>query len=207
MSTYEERRDKRFYEATKATLNEIEQRLGTIEPSDDQVQSSLRYAAAYGVLRGYVETLLVNFAESFSEDQLAEIRIVLAQLRTLVREDEHVDEATKEKLDQLAQALRESDESFHSPEHDPHRDSVAEFNHEQAIKDFTELSRRMRTGSYQQGKDHEGSYGADRIEESIDNLMNAAAREGLAFIYHEEGDTYTLEPVPPEDEQETYAED
>jgi hypothetical protein len=37
--------------------------------------------------------------------------------------------------------------------------------------------------------------------------MNAAAREGLAFIYHEEGDTYTLEPVPPEAEQETFAED
>jgi uncharacterized coiled-coil protein SlyX len=167
----------------------------------------LRYAAAYGILRGYVESLLVNFAESFSEEQLAEIRIVLDQLRTLVREDEHVDEATRAKLDQLAQALRESDESFHSPEHDPHRDYVAEFNHEQAIKDFTELSRRMRTGSYQQGKDHEGSYGADRIEESIDNLMNAAAREGLAFSYHEEGDTYTLEPVPPEAEQETFAED
>ena len=207
MATYEERRDKRFHEATIATLNDIEQRLGTIEPSDDQVQSSLRYAAAYGILRGYVESLLVNFAESFSEGQLAEIRIVLDQLRTLVREDEHVDEATREKLDQLAQALRESDESFHSPEHDPHRDYVAEFNHEQAIKDFTELSRRMRTGSYQQGKDHEGSYGADRIEESIDNLIHAAAREGLAFIYHEEGDTYTLEPVPPEDEQENFAED
>jgi hypothetical protein len=207
MSTYEERRDKRFYEATIATLNDIEQRLGTIEPADDQVQSSLRYAAAYGVLRGYVETLLVNFAESFSEDQLAEIRIVLDQLRTLVREDEYLDEATRKKLDQLAQALRESYEDFHSPEHDPHRDYVAEFNHEQAIKDFTELSRRMRTGSYQQEKDHEGSYGADRIEESIDNLMNAAARKGLAFIYHEEGDTYTLEPVPPEDEQTTFAED
>ena len=207
MATSEERRDKRFHEATIATLNDIEQRLGTIEPSDDQVQSSLRYAAAYGVLRGYVETLLVNWASAFSEDQLAEIRIVLDQLRTLVREDEHVDEATREKLDQLAQALRESDEGFHSPEHDPHRDYVAEFNHEQAIKDFTELSRRMRTGSYQQGKDHEGSYGADRIEESIDNLIHAAAREGLAFIYHEEGDTYTLEPVPPEDEQQTFAED
>jgi len=207
MADYEERRDKRFYEATIDVLNDIEQRLGTIEPSDDLVQSSLRYAAAYGILRGYVETLLVNFAEAFSEEQLADIRIVLDQLRTLVREDEHVDEATREKLDQLAQALRESDESFHSPEHDPHRDYVAEFNHEQAIKDFTELSRRMRTGSYQQEKDHEGSYGADRIEESIDNLMNAAAREGLAFIYHEEGDIYTLEPVLPKDEQETFAED
>jgi uncharacterized coiled-coil protein SlyX len=207
MATYEERRDTRFYEATIATLNDIEQRLGTIEPSDDQVQSSLRYAAAYGILRGYIESLLVNFAEAFSEGQLAGIRIVLDQLRTLVREDEHVDEATRAKLDQLAQALRESDESFHSPEHDPHRDYVAEFNHEQAIKDFTELSRRMRTGSYPQGKDHEGSYGADRIEESIDSLIHAAAREGLAFIYHEEGDTYTLEPVPPEAEQETFAED
>ena len=207
MATSEERRDKRFREATIATLNDIEQRLGTIEPSDDQIQSSLRYAAAYGILRGYVETLLVNWASAFNEDQLAEIRIVLDQLRTLVGEDEYVDEATREKLNQLAQALRESDEGFHVTEHDPHRDYVAEFNHEQAIKDFTELSRRMRTGSYQQEKDHEGSYGADRIEESIDNLMNAAAREGLAFIYHEEGDIYTLEPVPPEGEQETFAED
>ncbi|HEY6284290.1 MAG TPA: hypothetical protein VIX20_01395 [Ktedonobacteraceae bacterium] len=65
----------------------------------------------------------------------------------------------------------------------------------------------MRTESYQQGKDHESSYGADRIEESIDNLIHTAAREGLAFIYHEEGDTYTLEPVPPQDEQETFVED
>jgi hypothetical protein len=207
MATSEERRDKRFREATIATLNDIEQRLGTIEPSDDQVQSSLRYAAAYGVLRGYVETLLVNWASAFNDNQLAEIRIVLDQLRTLVGEDEYVDEATREKLNQLAQALRESDEGFHVTEHDPHRDYVAEFNHEQAIKDFTELSRRMRTGSYQQGKDHEGSYGADRIEESIDSLIHAAAREGLAFLYHEEGDTYTLEPVPPEAEQETFAED
>jgi hypothetical protein len=131
MATYEERRDTRFYEATKAALNEIEQRLAMIEPSDDQVQSSLRYAAAYGILRGYVESLLVNFAESFSEDQLAEIRIVLDQLRTLVREDEYLDEATWEKLDQLAQALRESDEGFHSPEHDPHRDYVAEMHDDQ----------------------------------------------------------------------------
>jgi hypothetical protein len=50
----------------------------------------------------------VNCAESFNEDQLAEIRIVLDHLRTFVREDEHVDEATGEKLDQLAQALRVS---------------------------------------------------------------------------------------------------
>jgi hypothetical protein len=126
MADYEERRDKRFYEATTATLNDIEQRLSMIEASDDPLQSSLRYAAAYGILRGYVENLLVNFAESFSEDQLAEIRIVLDQLRRLVREDEYLDKAPRAKLDQLAQALRESDEDFHVPEHDPHRDYVAE---------------------------------------------------------------------------------
>jgi hypothetical protein len=110
MADYEERRDKRFHEATIGVLNDIEQRLDTIEPSDDQVQSSLRYAAAYGILRGYVEKLLVYFAEAFSSDQLAEIRIVLDQLRRFVREDEYLDKATREKLNQLAQALRESDE-------------------------------------------------------------------------------------------------
>ena len=72
------------------------------------VQSSLHYTAADGILRANIESLLVNYAESFNEDQLAEIRIVLDQLRTFVRADEHGDEATGEKLDQLAQALRES---------------------------------------------------------------------------------------------------
>ena len=45
MATYEERRDKRFHEATIATLHDIEQRLGTIEPSDDPLHLSVRYAA------------------------------------------------------------------------------------------------------------------------------------------------------------------
>ena len=131
MATYEERRDKRFHETTIDVLNDIEQRLSTIAPLDDQVQSSLRYAAAFGLLKGYFESLLANFAEAFSEDQLAEIRIVLDQLRKLVGEDEYLDEATREKLDQLAQSLRESDESFHVPEHDPHRDYVAEMHDDQ----------------------------------------------------------------------------
>jgi hypothetical protein len=51
MVDYEEGRDKRFHEATIATLKDIQQHLDTIEPSNDQVQSSLCYAAAYGVLR------------------------------------------------------------------------------------------------------------------------------------------------------------
>jgi hypothetical protein len=72
------------------------------------VQSSLRYTAPDGILRANIESLLVNYAESFNEDQRAEIRIVLDQLRTFVRADEHGDEETGEKLEQLAQALRES---------------------------------------------------------------------------------------------------
>jgi hypothetical protein len=102
MATYEERRDQRFYEATKTALIDIQGRALQL-PIDE------RYAAAYGILRGYFETLLVNFAESFSVEQLAEIRIVLDQLSKVTGEDDHLDEATKTKLDQLAQALRESE--------------------------------------------------------------------------------------------------
>ncbi len=103
MTTYEERRDSRFFQATKAVLKDIHERAMQL-PSDQ------RYAAAYGILRGYVEALLVNFAEAFSEQQIAEIRIVLDQLSRLTGEDEELDKAAKAKLDQLAQALRESEE-------------------------------------------------------------------------------------------------
>jgi hypothetical protein len=103
MSTYEERRDTRFYAATIAALKDIHDR-GMQLPIDQ------RYSAGYGILRGYVENLLVNFAEAFSEQQLAEIRIVLDQLTRLVGEDEHLNKATKARLDSLAQALRESEQ-------------------------------------------------------------------------------------------------
>src|SRR5256885_15372444 len=100
--SYEQRRDKRFYDATVAALKDIEERAL-------QLPQEERYAAAYGILRGYFESLLTNFAAAFSTEQLAEIRIVLDQLSKVTGEDEHLDEATKAKLDQLAQALRESE--------------------------------------------------------------------------------------------------
>ena len=103
MATYEERRNTRLYEATITALNDIQERAL-------QLPQEQHYAAAYGILRGYFESLLTNFAEAFSEEQLAEIRIVLDQLRKLVGEDEHLDEAYRKKLDQLAQVLRESQE-------------------------------------------------------------------------------------------------
>ncbi len=74
-----------------------------------QLPVDQRYPAGYGILRGYVENLLVNFAEAISEQQLAEIRIVLDQLSRLVGEDENLSEAEKQRLDHLAQALRESE--------------------------------------------------------------------------------------------------
>jgi len=97
---YEQQRDKRFFAATQTALQDIHERLSTL-PLEN------RYAGAYGVLRGYVEALLVNFADCFSSEQLAEIRIVLDQLEHSTGEDTHLDEATKLKRDQLAQALRE----------------------------------------------------------------------------------------------------
>jgi hypothetical protein len=102
MATTEERRDKRFFGQTVATLKDIEERAMSL-PQDQ------RYAAGYGILRGYFESLLVNFTEAFSMMQLAEIRTVLDQLTKLVGEDEHLDEATRAKLDRLAKALRESE--------------------------------------------------------------------------------------------------
>lgn len=103
MATYEERRDNRFLANTLSALQDIEER--AMQLPDDE-----RYAAAYGILRGYFESLLVNFAEAFSEEQLAGIRIVLDQLTKLVKEDTHLDEATRKKLDYLARSFRESEE-------------------------------------------------------------------------------------------------
>src|SRR6266704_6905506 len=102
MATYEERRNTRFYEATITALNDIQERAL-------QLPQEQHYAAAYGILRGYFESLLTNFAEAFSAEQLAEIRIVLDQLAKVTGEDTHLDDATRAKLDQLAQALRESE--------------------------------------------------------------------------------------------------
>ncbi len=83
--------------------------LSDIEDRALRLPQEQHYAAAYGILRGYFESLLTNFAEAFSAEQLAEIRIVLDQLAKVTGEDTHLDDATRAKLDQLAQALRESE--------------------------------------------------------------------------------------------------
>ena len=92
-----------LFAATQAALQDIDERAL-------QLLLDERYPAAYGILRGYFESLLTNWASAFSAEQLAEIRIVLDQLNKVTGEDEHLDEATKTRLDQLAQQLRESEE-------------------------------------------------------------------------------------------------
>lgn len=101
--TYTDQRDKRFFHTTQEALRDIDERLMHL-PQDQ------RYAGAYGVLRGYFENLLVNFAEAFSEQQLAEIRIVLDQLQAATWEDYYIPEAERAHLAELAQALREMEQ-------------------------------------------------------------------------------------------------
>jgi|SRR5467141_5218764 len=103
MLTHEERRDTRHHKATVDALKKIHELMQLSQPE--------RYLTAYTILRTYVQMLTVNFAEVFSPEQLAEISIVLGQLSRLVGEDQHLDENIKAKQDQLAQALRESEDS------------------------------------------------------------------------------------------------
>jgi hypothetical protein len=102
MANYEERRDTRFFAATQTALKDIHEQAMQL-PLDQ------RYAAAYGILIGYVRSLTVNFAEHFSPEQLGEIGIVLGQLNKLVGEDTNLDAGAKIALDRHAQALRETE--------------------------------------------------------------------------------------------------
>jgi hypothetical protein len=100
---YQERRDKRFFSATITALKDIQDRAMQQPPE-------LRYSAAYGILRGYFEVLLTNFAEAFTTEQLAEIRIVLDQLSASTLEDTHLSDKTRSHLARLAKTLREAGE-------------------------------------------------------------------------------------------------
>jgi hypothetical protein len=101
--SYQQRRNKRFYAATIAVLKDIEDRAM-------QQPLELRYSAAYGILRGYFEALLTNFAEAFTPEQLGEIRIVLDQLTASTVEDTHLSDETRRHLALLAKTLREAGE-------------------------------------------------------------------------------------------------
>ena len=74
------RHDERFHETYRHTLQDIEERLPTLEPA-------LRYAAAYGILRGFFEAVIDTCKEAFTVDQFVEMSIILGALDIATREN------------------------------------------------------------------------------------------------------------------------
>lgn len=75
---------------------------------------------------------------------------------------------------------------------------MAALNHDQAIFRMNELMKLIRAGAYQE-RDHNGNYGEDGIEKAVDDLEYSAAQEGLHFIWHEDIQTHSLEPMSAEE--------
>jgi hypothetical protein len=91
--TYNERRDTRFNAATVVALKDIQVRAL-------QLPQEERYAAAYGILRGYTENLLTNFAEK--DEALAEkaqgietLQGEIARLHRIIDDEPWVDDLMK----------------------------------------------------------------------------------------------------------------
>lgn len=74
---------------------------------------------------------------------------------------------------------------------------MADFNRERAIARYTELSSLIHVGAYDE-RDDEGNYGEDGIEKQADELVFQTAQHGLAFHWHKDTNTYTLEPLSDE---------
>jgi hypothetical protein len=72
----EDMMSKHLRNTTKLTLEQIDQ-----APTDD-----LRYAAAYGILRGYFEAVYNEVQHTLSAEQREQIKTVLGQLKKLVQE-------------------------------------------------------------------------------------------------------------------------
>src|SRR5260221_11086661 len=75
---------------------------------------------------------------------------------------------------------------------------MATFDKDTAIARYSELSRLIHVGAYDE-RDHEGNYGEDGIEKAADALVFQAAQRGLAFHWHKDTSTYTLEALSAED--------
>jgi hypothetical protein len=73
-----------------------------------------------------------------------------------------------------------------------------QFNHEQAIARYSELSRLIHVGAYDE-RDSDGNYGEDGIEQAADGLVYRAAQHGLQFIWDMGTHTYKLMPMSPEE--------
>ncbi len=76
---------------------------------------------------------------------------------------------------------------------------MAPFNQQKVIEDYTELQRRVSVGAYTERSAEDflnGTYPEDGIEESIDNLTELAASQGLEFTWR--SDSWSLEPMSEE---------
>lgn len=72
------------------------------------------------------------------------------------------------------------------------------FNHEQALKDWTELQRLISVGAYtERSAEHyeTDTWPEDGVEESLYHLERLAASEGLQFEWHEDTKQWSLEHV------------
>ncbi len=69
---------------------------------------------------------------------------------------------------------------------------------ERAPEDYTELQRRVSVGAYEEMSSYyyeSGTWPADGVEESINNLEMWAERQGLEFVWSHDTKTWSLEPI------------
>lgn len=74
---------------------------------------------------------------------------------------------------------------------------MAACTHETAIESYSELSRLIRVGAYDE-RGPDGAYGADGIEQAADTLEQQAAQHGLEFAWSDERGIWSLEPLSEE---------
>ncbi len=71
---------------------------------------------------------------------------------------------------------------------------MANWDREQAIARYTDLMGLIHVGTFEE-RDHEGNYTPDGIEKAADSLMFEAASYGLVFVWHQDKQKYSLEPM------------
>ena len=75
---------------------------------------------------------------------------------------------------------------------------------EQAIAAWTELQRLISVGAYEERSvEHHvtDTWPEDGVEESLFNLENWAARQGLEFCWNIDSKTWSLYPIDPKDRE------
>lgn len=85
--------------------------------------------------------------------------------------------------------------------------TATSFDQVTALSIYTEAMRRIQVGAYEERDSEQyeqGTYPADGVEQSIDQLTVRAAQAGLYFVWDDDQQVYTLEPMTEEREQDYY---